>query len=911
MSSPGGEHEASPEVTELRRQVDALRRALAEEALKSSESRLGLIFHGVSDLLFLIGVEAGPQFRCLAVNHSYLKRTGWTQEQMAGKLIEEILPPEQAQCVIKKYTAAVQSRTPSTFEESAEVPAGRLVMETTLRPVFDGQGNCTHLLGASQDVTERKRMVKALHQYEARYRTVSELVSDYAYAVRLEPNGREVLEWVTEAFSRITGFSVQDLAAGVGLDRIIHPEDMPRVCQRLRVLLSGQPGVSEHRIITKSGEIRWLRDYSSPEWDTTQGRVVRIIGAGQDITEQKRVEEALRESEERYRNLFENANDALATFTLDGTITAVNHAMERLLGWSRAELLGQHVSKVATPASVAFAAERTWRFLIGERLPSSTFEAELISKDGRLMLVEARTRAIRNADGKPVGFQGIYRDVTERKRMEEALQASEEKYRTIFAASPDFIYLTDTEGNMLDANPALLKRAGLSLEHLRQRNVREFYAGGKPEELEQLLAELRSGHGLKGVEVKARSLAGEIWDYEINAIPLGNPGEVFLSVARDITERKRMEAALRVSAQRYRAVVETQTELVCRFLPDTTLTFVNEAYCRSFGKSREELLGTSFLSLIPEPARSVVKARLESLIAQPRLVISEHEVIAAGGDIGWQQWTDQGILDDTGRLTEFQSTGLDITERKRAEEALQQLQAELAHVSRVSTIGEMTASIAHEVNQPLGAIVGNADLCLRWLTREPPDLVQVRDALCDIITDGHRASEVIARIRALIKKEHSPKTRCDMNEIIGETIALASYEMRRKHITLRTELAPDLPPVFGDYVQLGQVVLNLIMNGIEAMSGVEGRARELTLRSGRSGAGGVLITVRDCGVGINPDEVKQIFAAFYTTKPGGIGMGLAICRSIVEAHGGRLWARPTAGPGATFHFTLPADSEGR
>ncbi|HKA55859.1 MAG TPA: PAS domain S-box protein, partial [Candidatus Binatia bacterium] len=762
----------------------------------------------------------------------------------------------------------------------------------------------------------------------------------------------------------------------------------------------------------------------------------------------KRAEAALRESEERYRNLFENANDALATVTLDGTFTAVNRAAEQLFGWSRAELIGQHASVVATPASVALAEERTRRFLAGERLPSSTFEAELIRKDGCLMVVEARTRTIRNAAGEPVGFQGSYCDVTERKRMEKALQESEEKYRTIFAASPDFVYLTDTEGNLLDANPALLERAGLALEQLRQKNVRDFYAGGKPEELEQLLAELRSGHTMKGVEIKARNLAGEVWDYEIHAIPLGNHGEVsaVLSVARDITERKRMEAALRESEQRYRAVVETQTEMVCRFRPDTTLTFVNEAYCRYFGKSREELLGTSFLSLIPEPARPVAKAHIDSLIAQPRLVIDEHEVIGAGGEIRWQQWMDQTIFDDRGRLTGFQSTGrditerkraeealqkseqhaylqfqqlqaiyhtapvglcvlsadlrflkinerlaemiglarpgyigrtarevlptladklepicrqamktgrpaldveiggitivpprgervwhvssfplghtagavsgvnvvvLDITERKRAEEALQRAQAELARVTRVTTLGEMAVSIAHEVNQPLGAIVGNADLCLRWLARETPDLVQVRDALCDIITDGHRASAVVGRIRALTKKENSPKTRCDMNEIIRETVALAVYEMRRKRITLRTELAPDLPPVFGDSVQLGQVMLNLIMNGIEAMSEVRRRARELVIRTERNDTDEVLTTVQDCGVGVDPQEVKRIFTPFYTTKPEGIGIGLAICRSIVETHGGRLWAVPNPGPGATLRFTVPSGGEER
>ena len=277
--------------------------------------------------------------------------------------------------------------------------------------------------------------------------------------------------------------------------------------------------------------------------------------------------------------------------------------------------------------------------------------------------------------------------------------------------------------------------------------------------------------------------------------------------------------------------METQTELICRFLPDTTLTFVNEAYCRYFGKSRKELLGTSFLSLIPEHAQPAAKAHIDSLVAHPRLVVNEHEVIAAGGDLRWQRWTDQGIVDETGQLIEFQSTGLDITERKHAEEALRQLQAELAHVSRVITVGEMAASIAHEVNQPLGAIVGNADICLRLLASKTPDLDQVRDALSDIIKDGHRASDVIARIRALVKKGVLQKTSFDINEVIREATVLVGHEVQRKHIRLRTDFAADLPPTLGDRVQLGQVMQNLIMNGIEAMSQIKDRSRELVIRS--------------------------------------------------------------------------------
>jgi C4-dicarboxylate-specific signal transduction histidine kinase len=257
--------------------------------------------------------------------------------------------------------------------------------------------------------------------------------------------------------------------------------------------------------------------------------------------------------------------------------------------------------------------------------------------------------------------------------------------------------------------------------------------------------------------------------------------------------------------------------------------------------------------------------------------------------------------------------GIDISQRKQAEEELRRTQAELAHVSRVTTMGELAASIA-QVNQPLGAIVGNADICLRWLSG-PADLSLVREALADIVKDGHRASEIIARIRALAKKSLPQKVQLDFNEVVGEVLALVGPEARARGVTLRAEQGAEVPQVQGDRVQLQQVLLNLMMNGIEAMSGTEGsglddRARELIVTTGRAEMDGVLVSVRDCGVGIDPQDAERLFKAFHTTKAEGMGMGLAISRSIIQAHGGRLWATANNGPGATFQFMLPAGGEG-
>ena len=236
-------------------------------------------------------------------------------------------------------------------------------------------------------------------------------------------------------------------------------------------------------------------------------------------------------------------------------------------------------------------------------------------------------------------------------------------------------------------------------------------------------------------------------------------------------------------------------------------------------------------------------------------------------------------------------------------------QAELAHVTRVATLGEMTASIAHEVNQPLAAVVTNANACLRWLAHQPPDLAEARQAVGRIIKEGNRASDVIGRIRALVKKAPPRKDWVDINEIILDVIALSRSELHRNRVSFKPQLSNDLPLVLADRIQLQQVVLNLIMNGLEAMTELVDRSPELQVASARQESGGVLVSVRDSGKGLAPESLEHLFDAFYTTKPDGMGMGLAICRSIIEAHGGKLWASPNSPRGAVFQFTLPPGAE--
>ncbi len=388
----------------------------------------------------------------------------------------------------------------------------------------------------------------------------------------------------------------------------------------------------------------------------------------------------------------------------------------------------------------------------------------------------------------------------------------------------------------------------------------------------------------------------------------------FVGAVMDISESKRAEEALRRS-ESYLAEAQrlTHTGSWAWQVEGREALHLSEEWYRIYGFDPKEGLSAwekRRQRLHPED-RAKWQETTDRAITERSDYEVEHRILLPDGTVKYTHTVGHPVLNTSGDVVQFVGTMVDVTERKRADEErerLRQAQAELARVSRVTTMGELTASLAHEVNQPIAAAVTNANTCLRWLTRDRPNVEEAREAAMRIMKDGTRAAEIVSRIRQLFKKGTSQRELVDVNEITREMIVLLRGETRRYNIVIGMDLAADLPQVMADRVQLQQVLMNLMINGIEAMKDTDG-THELTIRSQRMQNEEVLVSVTDSGVGLPPQQTEQIFNAFFTTKPHGTGMGLRISRSIIESHGGRLWAANNPPRGASFSFTLPTKAE--
>jgi len=355
-------------------------------------------------------------------------------------------------------------------------------------------------------------------------------------------------------------------------------------------------------------------------------------------------------------------------------------------------------------------------------------------------------------------------------------------------------------------------------------------------------------------------------------------------------------------------IVETIPALVWCAAPDGALTYVNQRVLEYTGATGDALAQAGWTDFLhPDDLGPTVEAWSRAVATGQQHDI-QYRLRRANGEFRWFHVLGQPVRDSEGRVTRWYGLLIDIDDRKNIEEALRITQTRLSRATQIATVGELAASIAHEVNQPLAAVVANGHACLRWLSAQPPNLAKAHEAVERIVRDGKDAGEVVRRIRALFKRATVEKTTLELNDIIREVLGLLQNETVKRRVTVETDLDKDVTPVAGDRVQLQQLTLNLLLNGIEAMDPVLDRPKKLFVRSRRRNPDSVLVEIRDCGVGLkDPDKV---FEAFFTTKENGMGMGLTICRSIVEAHNGRLWAKSGEGVGTTFSFTLPLHTSG-
>jgi PAS domain S-box-containing protein len=538
-------------------------------------------------------------------------------------------------------------------------------------------------------------------------------------------------------------------------------------------------------------------------------------------------------------------------------------------------------------------------------------EARLRSEQRR-MSEELDQRVIERTRQLTVVNEELRQENIERKRAEEALRKSEERWRAVFENSAAGIALANFSGRFLAANSAYQKMLGYSEEELRELSfldiTHEDYREANAELDTQLLEGKREYFEM---EKRYRRKDGNlIWARVYVSLVPGRESisRFFLAIVEDITERKWAEDALRHSEADLAEAQRLSHTGSFGWRTSTGEIIWSEESFRIFEYDPANCKPTVELVLqrIHPEDIALVQQTIDRASRDGTDWDLEHRLLMPDGSVKYVHVVTHAVRDESGKL-EFVGAVLDVTERKQAEEALHKAQAELAHVTRVTTLGEMTASIAHEINQPLAAVVNNASACLRWLAAS--NLEEARQSAALVIADGHRAGEIINRIRALINKAPPQKDWLDINETIIEVIALARSEAQKNRVSLQSQLSSDLPLILADRIQLQQVILNLMINAIEAMNGINDAPRELLVSSAKGDSQGVLVTVRDSGPGLDPKSLDHLFDAFYTTKPQGMGMGLAISRSIIEAYGGRLWATANEGRGATFQFTLPTGGE--
>jgi PAS domain S-box-containing protein len=613
------------------------------------------------------------------------------------------------------------------------------------------------------------------------------------------------------------------------------------------------------------------------------------------------------------RLIYDTAPIGLAFLTLDCRYLQINQRLTEICGISVADHIGRSVRE--TVPQVADQVEQIVQLILTTGEPITGIEVNGQRPNGanaeRFWLTS--WHPLRGPEGAIVGINVVAEEITERKRAEAALAASEARFRELADHISQFAWTADARGWIYWYNKRWHDYAGTTLEEMQGWGWQKVH---HPDHVERVVNRIRQCFeaGTPWEDTfPLRSKDGTYRWFLSRALPIRDEaGEVvrWFGTNTDVTDQITAEKALRDLNANLEQRVETEVRERARIwnvsqdllvVADAEGRFlnVNPAWTATLGWSQAELVGNTSEWLLHPDDREKTRAEHARLAEGRRTLRFESRLRHKRGTFCWLSWTavpDRGLIYAVAR---------DITDLKDAEAALQISQRELARVSRQNTMGAMTASIAHEINQPLGAIGLNGSASLRYLSRPEPDLEEVRAGLTRIVEDAQRASQVIASVRAMFGKNSGKKTELDLNDLVRQVLTMAHGELEGHLVSLQSDFLDNLPRVLGDRVPLQQVFINLIMNAIEAMAMVANRPRVLSASSEIDGAHHVLIKLKDSGAGIDSDDVGRIFDTFFTTKSNGMGMGLAICRSIVEAHGGRLWASAAIPHGAIFHVALP------
>jgi PAS domain S-box-containing protein len=877
-------------------------RKRAEDELRRSEARYRVVVEAASDAMVSID-ESGT---IVLANPATKRIFGYNPEELIGKPLTVLMPGAMRtlhQAGFKRY---LETGTKRLNWQGTEFTAQRANGEEfPVEISFGGMAADQRKIftGFIRDISEKKRTEEAILANERNLSLIINTMPVLAWSAL--PEG--TVEFFNQRWLDYTGLSAEQ-AQGWGWAEAIHRDDLGRMTQYWQSMITtGESGEIEARLRRFDGDYRWFLFRADPVRDAS-GAVIKWYGTNTDIDDRKRAEEALRASEGKLLRVIDTIPTLSWCNLPDGPNEFLSRSWHEYTGLSPEEAHGWGWTAAFHPDDLPPLMKR-WQELLISGEPGE-IEARLRRHDGVYRWFLIRVAPFYDETGNIFRWYGTSTDINDRKRAEEELRASETNLREIVDRIPGLVCTMDAAGEIEQLNRPLLEYFGKSPEELKGWKMTDaVHPDDLPAVIEAYTHSVTTGTPYD-IEHRCRRADGVYRWFQVRALAVRDAEDritgwyVLLS---DIDDRKRAEEAVRIRELNLLQITETIPEMLWSASPDGAIEYCNGRLLDYTGLSLEQVLRDGWMNLLHpddvEPTVDVWRSCVESGAPYRVEVRTFH---AADNTYRWCVTRALPLLDHEGRIVRWHGTVVDMHDWKRAQEELRTAQAELARITRVMTIGQLTASIAHEVSQPLSGILMNTSTCLRMLKSDPPNIDGARETAQRTIRDGNRASEVITRLRTLFSKKQIDAEPLDLNEAAREVIALLSGELQKNNIILKHEFSDHLPAVNGDRVQLQQVILNFIHNGSDAMVTVNDRPRQLIIRTETDG-NHVAVSVQDSGVGFSPEIGERLFEPFFTTKQEGMGIGLSVSRSIVEAHHGRLWAVRNAGPGATFAFSIPQD----